>query len=301
MAAPWLEFRCGLNGIIGAVVLRQPSGYSAQILLYGGQVISWKNARGEELLFASERANWEATPNTIRAGIPICFPKFYDYGGLEDHGFARTLLWRLDNLANDSVELPPTNGSAFVDLILDRMPPDFVNWPQHRFELRLRVLLGPTGDLTMLARVRNVNTNGNPVTFKFSFHTYLSVSNIRATHIEGLERTEYLDYLRNRRRYTEGANPITFRNEVDRAYLNTRNVITVTDRQRRRTITIHKNAYLPEVVVYNPWHDARMIPDMGDEEYRRMVCVQAAAVESEITVHPSYEWSGYQRLSVRDY
>lgn len=54
---------------------------------------------------------------------------------------------------------------------------DFVlNWS---YEYRLRVALGPGGDLTLISRIRNTNSDGKPFSFTFAYHTYFSVSDIR--------------------------------------------------------------------------------------------------------------------------
>ncbi|KAL7134376.1 hypothetical protein ABFS83_11G022600 [Erythranthe nasuta] len=117
-------------------------------------------------------------PHPIRGGIPICFPKFYDYGCLEGNGFARTRMWNAEN-SMDVTDFPyPTPDNAYVDLIIDYMPDAFPNWTKHRLELRLRVILGPAGDLTMTSRVKNINTNGKPFSFKFSYLTPTSPSQI---------------------------------------------------------------------------------------------------------------------------
>ncbi|KAG7583688.1 Galactose mutarotase-like domain superfamily [Arabidopsis suecica] len=42
------------NGV-DQVLLRNPHGASAKISLHGGQVISWRNEQGEELLFTSNK------------------------------------------------------------------------------------------------------------------------------------------------------------------------------------------------------------------------------------------------------
>lgn len=47
------------------------------------------------------------------------------------------------------------------------------------FEFRLRVALGPGGDLLLTSRIRNTSTDGKPFTFTFAYHTYFSVSDIR--------------------------------------------------------------------------------------------------------------------------
>lgn len=52
-------------------------------------------------------------------------------------------------------------------------------------------------------------------------------------------------------------------------------------------------------VVWNPWEKkARAIPDFGDDEYKQMLCVDAAAIEKPIALKPGEEWTGRVELSV---
>ena len=51
-------------------------------------------------------------------------------------------------------------------------------------------------------------------------------------------------------------------------------------------------------VVWNPWDKkAKAMVDFGDEEYKHMLCVEAAAIEKPITLKPGEEWRGRQELS----
>lgn len=36
--------------------------------------------------------------------------------------------------------------------------------------------------------------------------------------------------------------------------------------------------------------------DFGDEEYKHMLCVEAAAIEKPITLKPGEEWKGSQEI-----
>lgn len=38
--------------------------------------------------------------------------------------------------------------------------------------------------------------------------------------------------------------------------------------------------------------------DFGDEEYKQMLCVDAAAIEKPVTLKPGEEWTGRLQLSV---
>ncbi|CAL2246321.1 unnamed protein product [Prunus armeniaca] len=170
----FVEHCKGANGL-DKVVLREVRGSSAEVYLYGGQVTSWKNEYGEELLFVSSKATFKS-PKAIRGGIPICFPQFGSLGSLEQHGFARNRFWSIDH---DPPPFPTNSGNkAFIDLILKPSEEDSKIW-SHRYEFRLRVTLGPGGDLMLTSRIRNTNTDGKSFTFTFAYHTYLFVTDIR--------------------------------------------------------------------------------------------------------------------------
>uniref|UniRef100_A0A2N9HWA8 glucose-6-phosphate 1-epimerase n=1 Tax=Fagus sylvatica TaxID=28930 RepID=A0A2N9HWA8_FAGSY len=274
-------------------------------------------------------------PKAIRGGIPICFPQFSNLGSLEQHGFARNRFWTIDS---DPPPFPTTTSSkTFVDLILKPSEEDSKIW-SHSFEFRLRVALGPGGDLMLTSRIRNTSTDGKPFTFTFAYHTYFSVSDIRSVYnflrmgclnsvqgsmssvlehlidilveiaksgqtcrsevrVEGLETLDYLDNLQNRERFTEQGDAITFESEVDKIYLSTPTKIAILDHEKKRTFVIRKDG-LPDAVVWNPWDKkAKAMVDFGDEEYKHMLCVEAAAIEKPITLKPGEEWRGRQELS----
>ncbi|KAI9180919.1 hypothetical protein LWI28_009434 [Acer negundo] len=287
-----IEITKDWNGI-DQVVLRNPHGASVKISLHGGQVTSWRNEHGEELLFTSSKASFKP-PKAIRGGIPVCFPQFGNCASLEQHGFAKNKIWTVD-------ENPPplhpndSHGKSFVDLLLKSTEEELKCWP-YSFEFRLRVSLAADGDLSLISRVRNIN--GKPFSFSFAYHTYLLVSDISEVRIEGLETLDYLDNLRQKERFTEQGDAVTFESEVDRVYLHCPNVIAVLDHERKRTYMIRKEG-LPDVVVWNPWEKkSKSMVDFGDEEYKQMLCVDGAVMEKPITLKRGEEWTGRLELSV---
>ncbi|KAJ6857102.1 glucose-6-phosphate 1-epimerase [Populus alba x Populus x berolinensis] len=285
-----VELCKGINGL-DKVVLRGPRGSSAEVYLYGGHVTSWRNDHGEELLFVSSKAIFKP-PKAIRGGIPICFPQFGSHGSLEQHGFARNKFWSIDT---DPPPFP-TNSKSFIDLILKPSEEDMQKWP-HSYEFRLRVALGPGGDLMLTSRVRNTNTDGKPFTFAFAYHTYFSVSDISEVRVEGLETLDYFDNLQNKERFTEQGDALTFESEVDKIYLSTPTKIAILDHEKKRTLVLRKEG-IPDAVVWNPWDKkAKTMTDFGDDEYMHMLCVEAAAVEKPITLKPGEEWKGRLELS----
>ncbi|KAF5733103.1 hypothetical protein HS088_TW17G00639 [Tripterygium wilfordii] len=296
-AAVWdckaaIEMSKDWNGI-EQILLRNPQGASARVSVHGGQVVSWRNERGEELLFTSSKAIFKP-PKDIRGGIPICFPQFGNCGSPEQHGFARNKIWVIDE---NPPQLHPNDShcKSFIDLLLKPSEEDLKCWP-HSFEFRLRVSLSADGDLILISRVRNVN--GKPFSFSFAYHTHLSVSDISEVRIEGLETLDYLDSLCQRERFTEQGDAVTFESEIDRVYLNSPSIVAVLDHEKKRTFVIKKEG-LPDCVVWNPWEKkSKSMADFGDEEYKQMLCVNGAAIGRPITLKPGEEWTGRLELSV---
>ncbi|KAG5626629.1 hypothetical protein H5410_011847 [Solanum commersonii] len=283
------------NGI-EQVVLRNPQGASARIPLFqvslqGGQVTSWRNERGEELLFNSSKSIFKS-PKATRGGISACFPQYGNGGTLEQLGFARNRIWTIEDDPPSLFTYDP-QGKSFIDLLLKPSEDDLRFWP-HSFEFRLRVTLASDGSLSLISRIRNIN--GKQFSFSFAYHTYFSVSDISEIRIEGLETLDYLDNLCQKERFTEQGDAITFESEMDRVYLSSPNRIAVLDHERKRTYLIRKEG-LPDSVVWNPWEKkAKSMVDFGDDEYKQMLCVDGAAIEKPITLKPGEEWTGRVEL-----
>ncbi|XP_074563474.1 putative glucose-6-phosphate 1-epimerase [Curcuma longa] len=290
---PPLELCKAVNDL-DKIVLREPRGCSAEVYLFGGQVLSWKNNRREELLFVSSKTAFKP-PQAIRGGIPICFPQFSSSGNLEQHGFARNKFWTVDT---NPPPLPTSSSvKSFVDLILKPTQDDLKNWP-HSYEFRLRVALALGGDLLLTSRIRNTNSDGKPFSFTIAFHTYVSLSDISEVRVEGLETWDYLDNLKEGQRFTEQGDALTFESEIDRVYVGTPTKIAIIDHEKKRTLVMRKDG-LPDAVVWNPWNKkAKSIPDFGVDDYKHTLCVGAANVEKPITLKPGEEWTGRLELSL---
>ncbi|XP_028795665.1 putative glucose-6-phosphate 1-epimerase [Neltuma alba] len=285
----------GTNGL-DKIVLREKSGHSAEVYLFGGQVTSWTTNRGEELIFVSKKADFKP-PNPIRGGIQMCFPEF-TFQNREKYGFARNKLWTLD----PTPELPSDDThKAFTDLILKYSEQDRWDLP-HKYEYRLRVILGPDGNLTLISRIRNINLNGKPFTFSFAYNAHFCVSDVWDVRVEGFETYDYLDNLKNRERFTEQGNALTFEEEVDRVYLDIPQKIAIIDHEKKRTYVLRQEG-LTDAGVWNPWDKkAKALADFGNEEYLKMVCVRPARIMEKgkrgVTIKPGEEWRGKLEISL---
>ena len=167
-------------------------------------------------------------------------------------------------------------------------------WP-HAFVLRLRLSLSDAGALHMDFEVENTGTEALSTTF--ALHTYFRVADATRARVLGLSGTTYLDSLQARTRCTETGDAVVFDKEVDRIYLSTPSRLQLVDTAAVRTFTLETRG-LPDAVVWNPWiAKAAAMADFGNEEYKEMVCIEAAAVERAISVAPGATWKAGQTLS----
>lgn len=120
--------------------------------------------------------------------------------------------------------------------------------------------------------------------------------------------------------------------QIDRIYLATLSKIAIIDHEKKRTIVLQKEG-MPDAglycysqlqlsdllnllifdsyirfygviillclaVVWNPWDKrSKAMPDIGDDDYKTMLCVVSAAIETPITLKPSEEWKAREELS----
>lgn len=276
-----------LNGL-QRVILSEPCGSSVEVLLQGGQVVSWKNDRGEELLFVRSK-NTGRSAMAILGGISICFPQASSLGPFEQHEYQRHRLWSLEEYPLDQAH---NRSQTSANLILKPFDKDPKIWPC-RFELRLNISLSP-GKLTLMPSVRNAGDKS--FSFTFAIRNYLSVSDISEVRVEGLETLDYLDNMQHKQRFTEQADALTFDSEVNRTYLNTPPKIAIIDHGKKRTFVVRKQD-LPDAGVWNPWDKASksVAANVGDD-YKMMLSVDSGVFEKPIVLKPFQVWRGFQEI-----
>lgn len=274
----------GRNGM-PKVLLRHVSGATAELYLHGAHLTSWQTAQGEELLFLSERAVF-APGKGIRGGVPVVFPQFGP-GPLPQHGFARVQQWeRVDSGTGEA-------GSVFVRLALRDDEATRAQWP-HAFLAELTVSLAGVLEVRLVVR----NTGDTPFSFTAALHTYLRVADVRETTVEGLQGIRYRDKVQDGVELLDTEDAVRIRGETDRVYLGAPATVRIVDAVSGRTVELRKRGF-DDLVVWNPWRRwARSTQDFGDEEYLRMVCVEAAQVGEPVRLEPGQSWQAVQALRV---
>ncbi|MEP0549006.1 MAG: D-hexose-6-phosphate mutarotase [Rhodothermales bacterium] len=264
-------------------------GAHVSVALEGGHVVRWCPAFGGEALYLSPLAA-EHPARAIRGGVPVIFPQFDDLGPLPRHGFARTAKWQ---------ETQPQPDEALA-LVLTDSAETREHWPHaFRLTLGLAVESPPTSDadgLRLALRVRNVG--GEPFAFTAALHTYLRVGDVERVRVEGLGGTRYRDKTADGRRAVQEG-PLRVRGPLDSVYERAPDRVVVRDEAAGRLIEVEKSGF-EDVVVWNPWREgAAGLVDLPEEDYRRMLCVEAAQVHRPAVVDAGATWEGIQTITVR--
>jgi glucose-6-phosphate 1-epimerase len=256
------------------------------IAAQGAQVLSWRPADGRERLYLSattgglRHAGERADP--IRGGIPVCLPQFSDRGPLVKHGFARNLPWKLaERSANTLV------------LTLRDDPASLAQWP-HPFLATLTVIQEPD---SLEVRLSIANTGDQPFAFSTALHTYLRVDDIRNTRLLGLQNVSYQDATDHCVVKTQEEAQLAITSEVDRVYMASPASLQLLE-QGHAPLQISQKGFC-DTVVWNPGPDkARTLPDMPDQDWQHMLCVEAACAAAPVTLPAGAVWEGSQRLSL---
>ncbi|MBK4988649.1 D-hexose-6-phosphate mutarotase [Pseudomonas sp. S60] len=252
----------------------------------GAQILSYQRLGEPPLLWLSDQAIFRQG-KSVRAGVPVCWPWFgnlqrnptavqamYQGEQAPAHGLARTRDWQL-------LGIEEAGEGLRIELQLPEAQGQLPGWP-HKVELKLVVQLGNDLGLTLTSR----NTGSTPVTISQALHSYLAVSDVRQARVEGVEGLGYIETLADwEQRQQQGA--LTFTGETDRIYLGTPNTLSIVDPQWNRRINLTSSGSR-SAVIWNPWTDrARELPDMADDGWQRMLCIETANVwDDVVTLQP---------------
>lgn len=278
------------NGGLQKVRVHSPIA-SGEMYLHGAHVTSWKPAGREEVLFLSAQSRWEDA-RAIRGGVPICFPWFGNKAGdtkAPAHGFVRTKLWDLESIdqMEDGVRVSMFTGSDETTK----------HWWPADFRLEYRATFGAELKLELTA----TNTGNKSMRFEEALHAYHRVDNILKARVAGLDSVAYLDKTdSNKKKIQTGE--IAIVSETDRVYLNTADAIELADPGLlRRTSVTKENSRT--TVIWNPWvQKAHALTDFADEEWVRMVCIEASNVaDFAVELGPGQQHTMKAIIRVADY
>ncbi|KAJ7071021.1 galactose mutarotase-like domain-containing protein [Mycena amicta] len=268
--------------------IQHPQGASAQILLYGATVVSWKSPsqldiQPSERLFVSATSARDGS-KPVRGGIPVVFPCFgppthQEHLNLAQHGFARSSVWSWDG------EINQADDQVSVTLTLDPTP-----------AIRAQYTRPIPSQLPCSTAYPPDNLE-----FQALFHNYILVPSSTDVLVTPLKNNTYFDKTEPT---PEGkATPkvetragVDVRKFTDSVYENAPQKYEVIWPGGGLDI---KTSNLKDVVVWNPQAEAgAKIGDMETGGWERFVCCEPGHVRGFASVAPGVTWVGTQTLSV---
>jgi len=255
----------GNGGLTKINVVARPG--MAEIYLHGAHVTGFQKNGEPPLLFLSRQSRFAAN-ETIRGGVPICFPWFGPREGDVAHGFARVTAWELvatsaapDGVVTTRLQLPKHSMKS--------------DWSLLRAEFVVTV----TDALTMELLVTNKSAD-KTVELENCLHTYFYVGDIGAVSITGLQNAPFDDFAAGAggARKLERDPVLRITKETNRVYPNATAMVEIRDENFRRTIRVEKfNSH--STVVWNPGTTQKLPDDFDPAEYEKMVCVESGNVK----------------------
>ena len=247
---------------------------TALISLQGAQVLSWIPNGEEEVIWLSEDASL-VRGKSVRGGVPICWPWFGAHESNPDypaHGFARTTSWH--TFCTETLE----DGSTRITFSTQPLPETEAMWPPET-TVECKITIGEKLEIDLATH----NNGLEPITIGQAFHTYFKVSDVSQVLLHGLDDTDYLDKLEGFKRKIQHG-PVTINEEVDRIYLDTAGECVIQDKLLKRNIIIQKCGS-HSTVVWNPWLEtANKMGDLGEEGYKKMLCVESCNAADDVAV-----------------
>lgn len=248
-----------------AVRLHGRDGAHCTALLYGGQVVSWCDAHGRELLYLSPQSRLDGS-TAVRGGIPVVFPQFAAQGPLQRHGFARTQHWQLDSRAGHLNDR--------ITLVWNHARTDHAQWPHDcRVHLHVQLL-----DQALQVELEVENTGTKALPFCAALHTYLTTTDAARTQLLGLLGDGQAQH------FVEPIDHLQFDQTQPLRLLTPQHTLHLTQQG------------FADTVVWNPGA-AHGLHDLPSDGHRHFVCVEAAQLRP-VALAAGARWSGRQTLRV---
>jgi glucose-6-phosphate 1-epimerase len=160
------------------------------------------------------------------------------------------------------------------------------------FEAELRVRLEGDDCLEVALAVKV----GQPARFTAALHSYLRVADVGRAVVRGLRGASYDSRAEGSEGGVQETDEVRVVGELDRVYLNVAGPLTLEDGPARLTLS---QRGFTDVVLWNPGEaKAGQLSDLGPDEYRNMLCVEAASVGTAVALEPGESWLGVQRMHV---
>ncbi|MBE6416518.1 MAG: D-hexose-6-phosphate mutarotase [Akkermansiaceae bacterium] len=238
---------------------------TAEISLYGGQVLSWTPTGHKPVIYMSPKAVFKKG-KALRGGIPLCWPWFgknTEDASLPPHGVARISTWQVGRCEEGE--------DGRVNLLL-ALPPENEMLPSAALGMEIG------NELTLSLITLDVP---RAMPYSAAMHTYFAVSDYEQVAVTGLEDLEFTEFADDAVPHPE--DPLIPLGHIDRIYhpVPENAEITIHDPAWERSIRICR-AGSASAVVWNPGATlAAGMGDLGEGNERGFLAVETTAVPAE--------------------
>ena len=140
------------------------------------------------------------------------------------------------------------------------------------------------------------NTGAEPWDFTTALHTYLRVDDIAQVQVDGLDGCARWDAVTDTHSVQHGA--LRFAGEFDSVYQAAPGPLQLHE-GGAHTLTLQQSASCASTVVWNPGAAlCARLTDMPADGHTRMLCIEAAQIDTPVHLAPGAVWTGWQRLSI---
>ena len=148
---------------------------------------------------------------------------------------------------------------------------------------------------TLSTSLQVKNTGSESFNFQTLLHTYLRVSDVSKSYVDGLDASNFINQLEvEQGDCTQNGTLALGGQEIDRIYTmpSTDNLLL-----QPEGIKVSVNDVLPQVVVWNPWIEkSKRLGDFPDDGYQFMVCIEPGLVRGSQSLDPNQSWTATQTL-----
>ena len=238
---------------------------SAKIFLQGAQLTEFTPKNKKPLIWVSKDEDYQVGKG-VRGGIPICWPWFgmSNNEGWPQHGFARTMLWRAENVEENANKI-----TISFSLPMSQVNREY--WPH---QSSLKVIFTLTDSLHI--ELVNANNGDTPFELTQALHTYFPTPEIENTTVDGFQGANFIEF---------GEGPfdqndvIGFARETDMVYQNAPLIQTINTPDGIIEVGRENST---SCVLWNPWIDkAKRLSNFCDDEYHKMLCLEACNVMND--------------------
>jgi len=256
------------------ILLTSEDGESRAVIYPFGALVAEYESSSGKIVTCRPDAKFDGS-KPISGGISLCWPQFGPgeedtNNNIQQHGFARNLVWNVVSESNTKVVMELVGGEATKEF-----------WETTDFTASVSISLTDS-DLSATLKILNTGST-EAFNHQAAFHSYFSVGDIEKISIQGsFEGAEFVDKMDGGVKKSEERSAIAISEAYDRIYPGVTDP-TIVDTTANQKITISNSGGWADTVLWNPFGEESM-------GFKNFVCVESAMLANK-ELSAGEEWS----------